>query len=43
MLLPPTRDGSTERRAFLLGRLGPGATEKVIDPGINVVTDTAVR
>ena len=31
-------DGSPERRALLLSRLGPGATERVIDPGINVVT-----
>ena len=32
-------DGSPERRAFLLGRLGRGATERVIDPGIDVVTE----
>ena len=32
-------DGSPERRAFLLSRLGPGATERVIDPGISIVTD----
>ena len=31
-------DGSPERRAYLLSRLGPGATEVVIDPGIDVVT-----
>ena len=31
-------DGSPERRALLLSRLGPGAVERVIDPGINVVT-----
>ena len=31
-------DGDRERRAFLLSRLGPGATETVIDPGIGVVT-----
>ena len=31
--------GDPERRGFLLSRLGPGATERVIDPGINVVTD----
>ena len=31
-------DGSPERRALLLSRLGPGATEVVIDPGIDVVT-----
>ena len=32
-------DGDADRRAFLLGRLGPGATERVIDPGIEVVTE----
>ena len=32
-------DGSPERRALLLGRLGPGATETVIDPGISAVTE----
>ena len=32
-------DGSPERRGFLLSRLGPGATERVIDPGISVVTE----
>ena len=32
-------DGSPERRALLLSRLGPGATERVIDPGIDVVTE----
>ena len=32
-------DGNTERRAFLLSRLGPGATERVIDPGIDVVRE----
>ena len=31
-------DGSPERRAFLLSRLGPGAREVVIDPGRDVVT-----
>ena len=31
-------DGSPERRALLLSRLGPGATERVIDPGLNIVT-----
>ena len=30
-------DGSPERRAELLGRLAPGATETVIDPGRAVV------
>ena len=32
-------DGSPERRALLLSRLGPGATEVVVDPGIEVVTE----
>ena len=32
-------DGDADRRAFLLGRLGPGATERVINPGIEVVTE----
>ena len=31
-------DGSPERRALLLSRLGPGATEIVVDPGIEIVT-----
>ena len=30
-------DGSEARRASLLGRLGPGSTERVIDPGRAVV------
>ncbi len=32
-------DGNADRRAFLLSRMGPGAVEHVIDPGIGVVTD----
>ena len=32
-------DSSPERRALLLSRLGPGATERVIDPGLAVVRD----
>ena len=31
-------DGDAERRNFLLGRLGPGATERIIDPGLDIVT-----
>ena len=31
-------DGDGRRRQFLLGLLGPGSTERVIDPGIEVVT-----
>ena len=30
-------DGSPSRRALLISRLGPGATETIIDPGIDVV------
>ena len=30
-------DGSPERRAFLLSQLGDGATERVIDPGRDIV------
>ena len=30
-------DGNAVRRALLLSRLGPGATERVIDPGRKVV------
>ncbi len=30
-------DGDPKRRAFLLGELGEGATERIIDPGENVV------
>ena len=30
-------DGSTARRRFLLEQLGPGAQERLIDPGRNVV------
>ena len=32
-------DGSPDRRALLLSRLGPGATELVVDPGIEIVTE----
>ena len=32
-------DGSPERRALLLSRLGAGAVEKVIDPGLNIVVE----
>ena len=30
--------GDATRRAALLSRLGPGATERVIDPGFDVIT-----
>ena len=32
-------DGSPERRALLLSRLGPGAVERIVDPGLSVVTE----
>ena len=32
-------DGSPERRSFLLGLMGPDATEKVVDPGIRIVSE----
>ena len=32
-------DGSPARRRELLGFLGSGATERIIDPGLQVVTD----
>ena len=30
-------DGSPSRRALLISRLGPGAVERVIDPGVDIV------
>ena len=30
-------DGDPERRAFLLSQLGPGATERIVDPGEQIV------
>ena len=30
-------DGAAGRRTYLLSRLGPGAAERVIDPGLHVV------
>ena len=32
-------DGDSERRAALLGFMGPGSTEIVVDPGIEIVTE----
>ena len=32
-------DGSPERRALILSRLGPGAVERIIDPGIQIVSE----
>ena len=37
-IVATSSDGDPGRRAFLLGLLGPGAVERVIDPGIDVVT-----
>ena len=37
-LITTTSDGAAARRNTLLSRLGPGATETIIDPGIDVVT-----
>ena len=31
-------DGDPKRRAFLVSQLGAGATERIVDPGIEVVT-----
>ena len=31
-------DGSPDRRNYLLSRLGVGATERIVDPGFDVVT-----
>ena len=31
-------DGDPARRAFLLERLGPGAVERIVDPGRDIVT-----
>ena len=36
-IVATTSDGSKSRRAALLERLGPGATERIIDPGEDVV------
>ena len=30
-------DGASERRKFLLAQLGPGAVERIVDPGVDVV------
>ena len=30
-------DGDLKRRAFLLSQIGPGAVERVVDPGKNIV------
>ena len=37
-IIASSSDGSPQRREYLLGLLGPGAVETVLDPGIEVVT-----
>ena len=32
-------DGSPARRQHLLSRLGPGASEMIVDPGFDIVTE----
>ena len=32
-IIATNSDGASERRRFLLGQLGPGAIEKIVDPG----------
>ena len=36
-------DGSPARRAFLLSRLGAGATETIVDPGFDIITQRLSR
>ena len=36
-LIATNSDGDPARRAFLLDRLGPGAVERIVDPGEQVV------
>ncbi|MCY4086856.1 MAG: hypothetical protein OXG37_08245, partial [Actinomycetia bacterium] len=31
-------DGDPGRRRFLLGQLGPGAVERIVDPGVEAVS-----
>ena len=37
-IIATNSDGSPARREYLLGLLGPGATERVLDPGVETVT-----
>ncbi len=37
-IIATNSDGRPDRRLYLLGLLGPGAVERVIDPGRSVVT-----
>ena len=36
-------DGDAGRRNLLLGLLGPGSSERILDPGISVVTERLSR
>ncbi len=36
-ILATNSDGDPERRRFMLGQLGPGATERIVDPGREIV------
>ena len=36
-IIATNSDGSPTRRNYLLGLLGPGARETVLDPGIDVI------
>ena len=35
--------GDATRRADLLARLGPGATEQILDPGFDVITEAVIQ
>ena len=37
VVIATNSDGSEARRRFLLGQLGPGAVERIVDPGRDVV------
>ena len=36
-MIATNSDGDPDRRVFLLGQLGPGAAERIVDPGRAVV------
>ena len=37
-IVATSSDGAQARREYLLGILGPGAVEEIVDPGLDVVT-----
>ena len=37
-MIATNSDGDPKRRAFLVSQLGAGATERIVDPGIEVVS-----